>query len=109
MTEKASSEVHLVLLVEGVGFLIAVISCGSWLSELSLVALCSDLQRYYTWDSPAETQGLLAEIVGEKIVSKYQGANQSQSLIFFHTNHFSLIRYNFPSIKLYRFQERVRK
>lgn len=58
--------------------------------------------------SHAGTSGLLAETVGEKILSKYRSADQSQSLIVFHTNHFCLIRYNFPSVKLHKFQEQVR-
>lgn len=97
MTEEASSGVHLVFSLEGGVFLTAVISCGSWLSELSATALCSDLQRNYTWDwgcyQLCWNTGVLAEIVGLKIMSEHQGTNQSQPLISFHTNHFCLIRY----------------
>lgn len=112
MTEEASSGVHLVFSLEGGVFLTAVISCGSWLSELSATALCSDLQRNYTWDwgcyQLCWSTGVLAEIVGLKIMSEHQGTNQSQPLISFHTNHLCLIRYNFSSIKLHKFQEQVR-
>lgn len=94
------------------GFLIAVISCGSCLSELSATALCSDLQRYFTWDwgcyQLCWNIGVSAEIVGVEIMSEHQGTNQSQPLIFFHTNHLCLIRYSFSPIKLHKFQEQVR-
>lgn len=65
--------------------MIAVISCGSWLSELSATALCSDLQRYYIHvvvdvTSCGGTLGLLAEIVGGKITAKYRSGIRASLL-----------------------------
>lgn len=82
--------------------------CQNYLPQHYVVTCKDIIPGIVDVTSRAGTLGLLAEIVGEKIMSKYQRANQSQPLIFFHTNHFCLIRYNFPSVKLHKFQEQVR-